>query len=85
MPIVTLAMADQSRSPMNIKQATLSRHIIEVEKRLRMILFDRKSQPKPLTLCLLANLYARWLTKMVLVTALLRAAGPSDATLLLAP
>lgn len=30
---------------MNIKQATLSRHIIEVEKRLGMALFDRGKAP----------------------------------------
>ncbi len=28
----------------NIKQATLSRHILEIEKRLGMALFDRKTQ-----------------------------------------
>ena len=34
---------------MNIKQATLSRHIIEVEKRLGMVLFDRKTRGATLT------------------------------------
>lgn len=29
---------------MNIKQATLSRHVIEVEKRLGMTLFDRRTR-----------------------------------------
>lgn len=34
---------------LNIKQATLSRHIIEVEKRLGMALFDRKTRGATLT------------------------------------
>lgn len=34
---------------MNIKQATLSRHVIEVEKRLGMTLFDRKTRGATLT------------------------------------
>ncbi|MEW9854635.1 LysR substrate-binding domain-containing protein [Novosphingobium rhizovicinum] len=34
---------------MNIKQATLSRHIIEVEKRLGMTLFDRRTRGASLT------------------------------------
>lgn len=34
---------------MNIKQATLSRHIIEVEKRLGMALFDRGTRGATLT------------------------------------
>lgn len=34
---------------MNIKQATLSRHIIEVEKRLGMTLFDRRTRGATLT------------------------------------
>lgn len=33
----------------NIKQATLSRHILEVEKRLGMVLFDRKTRGATLT------------------------------------
>lgn len=34
---------------LNIKQATLSRHILEVEKRLGMVLFDRKTRGATLT------------------------------------
>lgn len=34
---------------LNIKQATLSRHILEVEKRLGMVLFDRKTRGAALT------------------------------------
>ena len=34
---------------MNIKQATLSRHILEIEKRLGMALFDRKTRGATLT------------------------------------
>lgn len=34
---------------MNIKQATLSRHVIEVEKRLGMTLFDRRTRGATLT------------------------------------
>ena len=34
---------------MNIKQATLSRHILDVEKRLGMILFDRRTRGASLT------------------------------------
>lgn len=34
---------------MNIKQATLSRHIIEIEKRLGMTLFDRRTRGATLT------------------------------------
>lgn len=34
---------------MNIKQATLSRHILEVEKRLGMVLFNRKTRGATLT------------------------------------
>ena len=34
---------------MNIKQATLSRHILEIEKRLGMTLFDRKTRGATLT------------------------------------
>lgn len=34
---------------MNIKQAALSRHIIEIEKRLGMTLFDRRTRGVTLT------------------------------------
>ncbi|MFB9051028.1 LysR family transcriptional regulator [Sphingobium indicum] len=34
---------------MNIKQPTLSRHIIDVEKRLGMTLFDRRTRGDTLT------------------------------------
>ena len=34
---------------MNIKQATLGRHILEVEKRLGIALFDRKTRGPTLT------------------------------------
>src|SRR5690606_41210287 len=34
---------------LNIKQATLSRHILEMEKRLGMTLFDRKTRGATLT------------------------------------
>jgi DNA-binding transcriptional LysR family regulator len=34
---------------LNIKQATLSRHILDVEKRLGMVLFDRKTRGATLT------------------------------------
>lgn len=34
---------------LNIKQATLSRHILEIEKRLGMVLFDRKTRGATLT------------------------------------
>jgi len=34
---------------LNIKQATLSRHILDVEKRLGMVLFDRKTRGASLT------------------------------------
>ncbi|WP_176597858.1 LysR family transcriptional regulator [Sphingobium sp. 15-1] len=34
---------------MNIKQATLSRHVLEVEKRLGMMLFDRRTRGATLT------------------------------------
>ncbi len=39
----------QAARNLNIKQATLSRHILEIEKRPGMALFDRKTRGATLT------------------------------------